>query len=195
MKLQGRDKRALLLLGGAGAAWLLMWVLLPRRGESVAVGAAMPVPQAEQRLARLRQLAAGVPGREELLKQVTAELASREQGVIQAETAAQALAQLLGVVRHAATAQTPPLDIKSAELGQVARLGEDYGEIQIAVNFESRIEELLNLLAELTRQPEIVATREIRIVTANPKEKTLNVRLAVAAVVPRRLVPEKKGVF
>ena len=195
MKLQSRDKRALLLLGGASAAWFLMWMLLPKRGASVAVESALPVSQAEQRLARLRQSAAGVPGKEELLKQVTAELAERDNGVIQAETAAQALAQLLEVVRRAAKAQTPPLDIKSAELGQVARLGGDYGEIQIAVSFEARIEELLNLLAELTRQPEIVATREMRIVTANPKEKTLSVRLAVAAVVPRRLVPEKRGAF
>ena len=195
MKLQSRDKRALLLLGGASAAWFLMWMLLPKRGASVAVESALPVSQAEQRLARLRQSAAGVPGKEELLKQVTAELAERDKGVIQAETGAQALAQLLEVVRRAAKAQTPPLDIKSAELGQVARLGGDYGEIQIAVSFEARIEELLNLLAELTRQPEIVATREMRIVTANPKEKTLSVRLAVAAVVPRRLVPEKRGAF
>ncbi len=196
MKLQARDKRAVLLLGGAAGVWFLIWMLLPGRSQSPSAAApALPVPQAEQRLARLRQLAAGVPGKEELLKQVTAELAERDKGVIQAETGAQTVAQLLEVIRRAAKAQTPPLDLRTAELGQITRLGEDYGEIQVTVTFESRIEELLNLLADLTRQPEIVATRELRVATANAKEKTLGVRLTVAGVVPRRLVPEKRGVF
>lgn len=195
MKIQPREKRALLLLGGAASVWMVLWALLPGRGDSAAAAPVLPVPQAEQRLARLRQLAAGVTGKEELLKQVTAELAERDKGVIQADTGAQALAQLLGVVRRAAQAQTPPLDIKTAELGQVTRLAEDYGEIQLAVTFECRIEELLNLLADLTRQPEIVATRELRIGAASAKDKTLGVRLAVAGVVPRRLVPEKRGMF
>ena len=195
MKLRSRDQRALLLLGGAAAAWGLVWVLLPGRGKSVATAPALPIPQAEQRLARLRQLAAGVPGQEQLLKQVTVELAERDKGVIQADTGAQALAQLLGVVRRAAKAQTPPLELRTAELGQITRLGTDYGEIQVTVTFESRIEELLNLLADLTRQPEIAATRELRITAANAKEKTLGIRLGVAAVAPRRLVPEKRGVF
>ena len=195
MKLQTRDRRALLLLGGAAAAWILMWLLLPGRGEPSAAAPALPVPEAEKRLARLRQLAAGVPGEEQLLQQVTSELAEREKGVIQADTGAQALAQLLEVVRRAAKAQSPPLDIKTAELGQVSRLGEDYGEVQLTVTFESHIEQLLNLLADLTQQPEIVATREMRIGAASAKDKTLGVRLAVAGVVPRRLVPEKRGVF
>lgn len=195
MTLQPRDKRAILLLGGAAAAWLLMWTVLPGRGDSASATPVLPVAQAEQRLARLRQLAAQVPGKEESLKQVTAELAKREKGIIQAETGAQAVAQLLEVVRRVAKAQSPPLDLKTAELGQVAGLGNDYGEVQVTVTFESRIEELLNLLADLTRQPEIVATREMRIAAANAKEKTLGVRLTVAGVAPRRLVPEKRGAF
>jgi hypothetical protein len=196
MKLQPRDRRAILLLGGAAAAWLLLWTLLPGHSDSAASAMpALPVPQAEQRLARLRQLAAQVPGKEERLKQVAAELADREKGIIQADTGAQAVAQLLEVVRRVAKAQSPPLDLKTAELGQVTALGQDYGEVQVTVTFESRIEELLNLLADLTRQPEIVATREMRITAANAKEKTLGVRLTVAAVAPRRLVPEKRGAF
>jgi len=196
MKLQERDKRALMLLGGAAAAWLLMWTLLPGREEAaVAAAPALPIPQAEQRLARLRQLAAQVPGKEEALRRVSAELAEREKGLIQAETGAQAVAQLLEIVRRTAKAQNPPLELKTAELGQVTRLSDDYGEVQVTVTFESHIEELLNLLADLTRQPEIVATREMRIAAANAKEKTINVRLTVAAVAPRRLVPEKRGAF
>jgi len=195
MTLQSREKRAVTLLGTALAVWVILWALLPGRGETPAAGPPRPVPEAEKRLARLRQTAATVPGKEELVKRVTAELVEREPGVIASETAAQALAQLLQVVRRTAKSQSPPLEIKTAELGQAARLGNDYGEIQVSVTFDSHIEELLNLLAELTRQPEIVATREMRLTVANAKEKTLAVRLTVAGVVPRRLVPEKRGAF
>ena len=39
-----------------------------------------------------------------------------------------------------------------------------------------------------------LATSEMRISSAKPKEKTLNVRLTLSGVVPRKLVPEQKGV-
>jgi hypothetical protein len=193
MKFQGREKRALAVLGAAAALLVLLALVLPGRGEPASVAVREPIPEAEKRLARLRRLAEGVPGKQELLKQVSAELAQREKGIIQADTGAQALAQLMELLRRVARAQGPPLEIKTAELGQIARLGDDYGEAQLSVTFECRIEELLNLLADLTKQPEIVATREIRVATSNSKEKTLNVRLTVSGVVARRLVPEKKG--
>lgn len=195
MKLRTRDKRAAALLGAAAAVWILLAALLPGRREPAAAAPSRPVPEAEQHLARLRQLAAGVRGQQELLEQVSAELAQREKGLIQADTGAQALAQLVEIVRRTGKAQAPPLEIKTAELGQISRLSEDYGEVRVSVTFESRIEELLNVLAELTQQPEIVATTEMRISAANAKEKTLNVRLTVAGVVPRSLVPEKRGLF
>src|SRR4051794_7378112 len=62
------------------------------------------IPAAERRLERLRQLAATVPGKEEVLKQAAAEVQAREAGVLQADTAAQAQAQLLDVIRQAAMA-------------------------------------------------------------------------------------------
>ena len=51
----------------------------------------------------------------------------------------------------------------------------------------------MNLLADLTHQPELIATNDLRISSANEKQKTLTVRLAVSGLVPKRLVPEKKG--
>jgi len=193
MTLRARDKRALAVLAAAAVVWLVLNFALPSQGQPKAVGTTEPIPAAEKRLARLRQLAAGVSGKQEVLKQVSAELAQREQGVLQAETAAQAQAQLLEVVRRSAKAQTPPIEIKTVELGQVSRLSDDYGEVQVSVSFDCRIEDLLNLVADLTRQPELLATKDLRVSAGNVKEKTMGVRLTVSGVVPRRLVPEKKG--
>jgi len=61
------------------------------------------------------------------------------------------------------------------------------------VNFDCRIEQLVNFLASLTKESELLATNEIRIALANPKTKTVGVRLTLAGVVPRNLVPVKKG--
>lgn len=196
MRLKQRDKRALMALAGAAVLVLGFEVFSGGNRQPPVVGVADSIPTAEKRLARVRRLAAGVPGREAVLKQVTAELAQREKGVIQAETAAQAQAQLWNIVRRAGRAQSPPLEFGSVELNQqTARLGDDYGEVRVSAPFTCRIEDLLNFLAALTQQPEALAITELRISATDPKQKTISVRLTVAGVVPRRLVPEKKGPF
>jgi hypothetical protein len=193
MTLRKRDKTALVVLAAAVIVWLLLQLALPGDTPAKLVGTADSIPVTEKRLARLRLLSGGVPGKEEVLKRVSAELAQRETGIIQADTGPQAQAQLLEIIRRVAKAQTPPLDAKSAELGQITRLSDNYGEVQVSVALECRIEELLNLLADLTKQPEALATRDLRVSLMTAKEKILGLRLTVSGLVPRRLVPEKKG--
>jgi hypothetical protein len=127
-----------------------------------------------------------------LLKKADAELATRESGVIQAETAQQAQAQLLQVIRNLGKADD--IDARGGEFGPVKPLGADYGEVSVAVSFECRIEQLVNFLAALTSEKALLATSEMRISSSKPKEKTLNVRLTLSGVIPRKLVPEQKGV-
>jgi hypothetical protein len=193
MTLRKRDKTALVVLAAAVLIWLLLQLALPADTPAKLARSLDSIPVAEKRLARLRQLSGSVPGKEEVLKRVSAELTQRETGIIQAETGPQAQAQLLEIIRRVAKAQTPPLDAKSAELGQITRLSDDYGEVQVSVALECRIEELVNLLSDLTKQPEVLATKEVRVSLANGKEKTLGVRLTVSGLAPRRLVPQKKG--
>jgi hypothetical protein len=192
MTLQKRDKRALVILGAAAVALIVWNYLLTRESTTPVVSAAGSIPAAEKRLARLRRTAALLPAREETLKAVRDQLALREKGLIQAETGPQAQAQLLQILRRLTAAQS--IEVRTVEMGQVRPLGDDYGEVSVPVTFECRIEQLLNLLADLTSQTEAVAASEVRIGVANEKEKMITVRLTVSGVVPRRLVPEKKGV-
>jgi hypothetical protein len=173
----------------------LGWWMSSSDEKTVAVvSSSDSVPMAEKRLAKLRQTAAAVPGREEALKKVTEELASREKGLIQADTAQQAQAQLMQILTQIGKAQQPPIGMRSSEIGQVKSLSDDYGEVAVSVSFDCRVEQLVNLLSDLTTQKELIATSEVRIGNANPKEKVMPVRLTVSGVVPRKIIPDKKGV-
>jgi hypothetical protein len=188
-----RDKRVL-LIGVPVIALILIWNAFS--GDDAAKPVVAPVdniPAAEKRLARLKQLAAAVPGKEQALAVVQAELAQREKGLIQAETAAQAQAQLLQTVRKIARELPNPLDLRNTEMGQVKKFGDDYGEVFVAVNFESGIEQLVNFLAAITAQKELIGTSEIRIGTANPKQKTMPVRITLSGLVRKELIPDRKG--
>ena len=190
MKLEKRDQRALLLLAAAAVVMLLL-KLSTRSGPEVAEAATDSVEMAEKKLARLRQLAATVPGKEGLLKQANEQLAAREAGVIQAQTAQQAQAQLLQVIRELGKKES--FDARGGEFGPVSPLGADYGEVSVAVSFECGIDHFVNFLAALTSEKALLASSEMRISAANPKEKTVTVRLTLSGVIPRHLVPEKKG--
>lgn len=193
MKISSRDRRALLLLGVALIAVLVVELVVRGREGSVAAAPADSAALAVKRLARLRQAAQSLPAREQALDEANRELAEREKAVIQADTLPQAQARLMEIARKLASAQSPPIDIRSAEVGQPRPLGEDYAEITVPLSFECRIEQLVNLLADVSAQPELVAVGNLRVATARQPDKTINVRLTLAGVVPRRLAPEKKG--
>jgi hypothetical protein len=192
--LSQRDRRLLMVLGVLGAILLIRLALLAIPSSDTAVVAPTAINDTiqarEKRLDRARNLSAVVPAHRQTLANVEADLALREKGLIQADTAAQAQAQLMTVVRRVARAEN--LDVRGSELGQVRPLGADYGEVQVAVTVDGQVEQLVNFLAAVTAQPELVSTSEIRIGATYGKEKHMVSRIVMSGVVPRRLVPERK---
>jgi len=192
MTLSSRDRRALALLGVSAllAAAYRYW---PASAGPVPIVAPAgdPVALAEKRLARLRETAATVPAKEDIFKKISNDLAAREKGLIAADTPAQAQAQLIQLIRRLGASEMPPVEIRATELGGVRALGDAYGEAVVSVQIDCRIDQLVNILAALQSQPELVSTSDLRVVSSNAKEKTVGVRLTLAGVVPRRLVPEK----
>lgn len=194
MTLQERDKRALIVLGAALVLALVYWVAGSAPSTSTKVAAPVEsIDRVERGLSNLRERAAMLPAKEALLKQANGELAEREKALIPGDTAEQAQAQLLQVLRRAAKAQNPPLEIRQVELAQPRSYGNAYGQVTLSATIDCRIEELVNLLATLTAQPEAVATDEIRFGLANPKQKIMPVRLTISGLVAQRLAPQKKG--
>jgi hypothetical protein len=193
MNLRPRDRRALAWLTVSALLGLVVRFLPSNDGAVVVSATGNPVTQAEARLARLREAAATVPAKEAVYKKVSADLAAREKGIITAETAAQAQAQVIQIIRRLGAAENPPIEIRSTELNPIRPFGDKYGEASVAVQIECRIDQLVNLLAALQSQPELVASSDLRVLSANAKEKTVAVRLTVSGVVPRRLVPERSS--
>jgi len=191
--LSERDRRALLVLGVVAAGLLVYYFATRSSGAPAADVPQESADAAEKRLAMLRERAATVPGKEAALKEASAELARREKGLLQGDTAPQAQALLLQVVKRVARKQSPPLEIGQADFSQPRHYGVAYGEVSVAVTMTCRIEQLVNMISDLTAQPELVATSELRIGPAHATQKTMSVRMMVSGLVPRRLVPENRG--
>ncbi len=192
MSMSERDQKALKYLGGALllAGAIYFWPA----GAAVETAAAVNGTEVlEKRLSNSRALLLQVPDKQAVLKQAQADLGVREKGLLVADTAAQAQAQLFQILRRVGRAQGPPIEVRATEIGQARLFGEDYGEVSVAVSFECGIEQLVNLLADLGAQPELLATSEIRVGQAAGAQKVIPVRLTISGIVPRKLIPEKKG--
>lgn len=185
-------KTALLLIGGVGAILLLRFVVMADRSPSRGVvAAAESIPLAEARLKRLREIAATLPAREQQFQQAQDELQSREKGMLKAETGAQAQGLLQEKLRRLGAANG--IDIRGLEDARVRPLGADYGEAMLFVRFSCRVEQLVNLLAQLANEPEVLATNQVQITGSTGKEKVLAVRLGLSGVVSQKIAKEKKG--
>lgn len=186
-----RDRRAIILL--AALAVVFLAVRFWPEGDSAGVVESASIPQAERRVQRLRQIDRSLASREEIRKRVGEALADREKGLIRAETAAQAEAQILQIVRRVLRAQSPPVELRGSELRQPRPVGEEYGEVSVQVNLDCGIEQVLNLLSDLGSQPEALGTVSMSFESANPKLKTVPMRIVVSALVSKQLLLKKDG--
>jgi hypothetical protein len=184
-------------LAALGVAVLLSLIIFlwPSGDSTPEVASAVPtsIPDAEQQLAKLRQAAGTIPARAKIAGDVKAQLAEREKAFLPGDTAAQAQASLVKIVQRLARSQNPPIDVGQIEMGQIRGLGKAYGEALVSMSTNCRIEQLVNLLADVSSQPEMIATHEMRVMSGDQKQKMMAVRLTVSGMIPRKLVPERRG--
>ncbi len=63
----------------------------------------------------------------------------------------------------------------------------------MSVNIECGIDQIVNLLADISNQPELVSVADLQFGQVLNKQKVVPVRITFTGIVPRKLVPEKKG--
>ncbi len=193
MNISARERRLVLFVAPAVLLALVLRFALPDETAApsgAGASEAGDISLARQRAARMRQLIATTPAREASFKQATADLADRERGILQADTAPQAQALLLEIARR--VGKTNEIDVRGGDFGAPKIMGE-YGLVYTTITFECHVEQLVNFLADLSKQPEIIVPAEERITATNSKLKTMGVRMVLAGVTPKKLVPEKKG--
>jgi Type II secretion system (T2SS), protein M subtype b len=150
MTLGDRDRRALIVLGVALlAGGLIYWLSnssSSSSGTSAKIAPVDSIDRAQKRLQTLRKQAATLPGKQAVLQQASLELSQREKGLISGDTAEQAQAQLLQVIKRVAAQQTPPLETGQVELGRPRSYGSAYGVVSVSITLTCRIDELVNFL-------------------------------------------------
>jgi hypothetical protein len=193
LKLSERDRRALILLCVGLAVGAILRFAFPSNDSSAAPALSGSPEMARARLDRLRRIVATLPARETVMKQVSLDLASRERALIDAATIGQAQAALIEAIHRVGTREQ--IDIRGGDLGAPRALG-DYRLIYATVTFTCHIEQLINFLADLGREPQAIVPAEERISpSGKPQEKLITVRMVLAGLVDKKLVPEKKGLF
>jgi hypothetical protein len=186
-----RDRRALMALA-ITVALVVGYYFIFVTGTTVSGAGISSVPLAERRLTNLRQIAAALPAKEAALKQLDEELAAREKTILAAGTAAQAQARLLEVFRRVGNANG--IEIRGGDLQYTPKtLSDAYGEVFAGATFTCAIDQFVNFFAALSHEPDLLAPSELTVNAQDPKSKTLSVRMILSGVVPRKLVPEKKG--
>jgi hypothetical protein len=188
--LSPRDRRAVSWLAVSALLFLGYRVFFSGSSQEV-VGGVDSVPLSERRLNSLRAIDAALPAKEATLKQVETELAAREKSVLNDNTAAQAQARLLEVARRVGNANG--IEIRGGDLLTPKIMGDAYGEVLARVTFNCHIDQFVNFFADLSREPDLLAPSELSVNSQDQKAKTISVRMVLSGVVPRKLVPEKKG--
>ena len=145
MNISERDQKALKYLGGAILLASVIYFWPAGTATEAAAGVVNATEVLEKRLGKSRTLLMEVPDKQAVLKQVQSDLAVREKGLLVADTAAQAQAQLFQILRRVGRAQGPPIEVRANEIGQARMFGDDYGEVSVSVSFECGIEQLVNL--------------------------------------------------
>ncbi|MCX6594124.1 MAG: GspMb/PilO family protein [Acidobacteria bacterium] len=182
MVMAERDRRALMLLGAATLISLAAY-FWPAPTIEVVGGPANDTDAAAVRLDRVRREAGLLAERTGQLQQTRAELATLEKGLIAGDSLPQAQAQMIQVVRRIARLQSPALDLRSTDFGPIRPFGAGYGQVVLTVTAECQVDQLVNFLADLPAQPELLAIEELHLSAGNAKPKTILARFVLTGLV------------
>ncbi len=183
-----RDKKALIGLGIAVVLFLLLQTDMPLPGLGGGSTESTSVEAAEQKLRLARARAGCGPLVEAEAKSARESLEGVEKGLLQSENAALAKAEMRQIVEDLLRAEG--IAMQSAVFAAVERQGEHYAVVPVVVHVSCRIEQLVNWLAAVGNAPKLLATRMIRVNSANKDTKAVKARVTVAGFLPVARTPE-----
>ena len=185
--LSQRDRRALMLLGGALVLFLVLqfgsW--LPSSGGTES---GESIEAAEQRFQVARARARQKPLVDAEFGAASQVESQMEQRLLAAQTAALAQAEMRELVGNLLAGEQ--ITMQSTQFGAVRLEGDAFAQVPLVVNFNCGIEKFVNLMAAIANAPRTLSTRQIRISPEQGETKAVRVQLTVAGYLPVSRTPE-----
>jgi len=179
MAIGKRDQRALQLGAVALAVWLILRLaILPGWDRWQLDRAEMPLR--ETALIKYRQALAAESADKRTAESLQSRLRESESGLLQSGTPALAAAEFQDWVRQ--TTANHAIELRSSEFLALRPQPNGYGQVPLGLQFQCRLDQLVNFLSELRSGSRIVAIPRLQIQSAGGPEKLVLVSLTVAGV-------------
>ena len=180
MTLSKRDRRALQALAAAlGVLLLLRFALLPVWDRWQQVRSELPLR--EIALVKYRQAVASAGSEQKTAESLEQRLRQAESGLLQSSTPALASAELQEWARQATANHS--IEIRSSEFLPVRPQAHGYTEVALGLQYQCRLDQLVDFLSELRSSPKILAVPRLQVQSTGGPEKLVSVSLTVAGVV------------
>lgn len=186
--LSSRDRRALMLLGGALGLFVLLQFDFWLPNAVNAPSSSNSVNAVEERLLLAQVKARRKPMADAEFEAASKELAALEVRLLTAKTAALAQAEMREIVGNLLTAEGIPM--RSSQFGAVRLESDDFAQVPLIVSFTCQIEKLVNLMAAISNAAQLLSTRQIKISAERGETKAIRVEMTVCGYLPASRTPE-----
>ncbi len=187
LEIQSRDRRALAILTAAAALFVVMQLdfFFPSTGSPFVGGS---IDDAEERFLDAQVQARRKPLVEAKSQEAARTLAEFESGLLRAESAELAKAEMRQVVGNLLVAEG--ITMRSSRFGNVELERDHFAQVPLTVDFDCRVEQFVNWMATLSNSERLLTTRQIVLSPANPDTKAVRARVRVSGYLPVSRTPE-----
>jgi hypothetical protein len=188
MQLGQRDKMALAVAGIAVALFAMFdFAIFPVWDSLQQKRTALPVQ--EKKLEKYREVARTAGIRNAEVISVEARLWDAEAGLLASKTSALASAELQELMKQLTAAQS--IEVRSSEFLPTKPLNPEFMQVPLGVQFQCRLDQLVNLLRELRGSTKFLSVPRLQIQSTGSKEKLVNVSMQIAGIM--RVEPPQKS--
>ena len=186
MQINKRDRRALQVGAIAVALWLILrFAVLPvwDRWQQ----ARTDLPLQETALIKYRQALAAAGAEKTTAETLEKRLREVESELLASATPALASAELQDWVRQ--TAANHAIEVRSSEFLAVRPQSNGYVQVPLGLQFQCRLDQLVNFLSAMHSGPKILAVPRLAIQSSGGVEKLLSVNMTIAGVAHAATTP------
>ena len=189
MKFAEKDKKALLIAGIAIALYAAaqfavfpLWDTLQERRENL--------PIVERKLEKYHAVVRTAELRRAEAASVETRLQEAERRLLTSETAALASAELQQLANQLTAAES--ISIRSNQFLPAKPVGSEYIQIPVVLQFQCRLDQLVNLLTDFSGHQKHLAVSRLNIQTLGGKDKQVTVGMELSGFM-RAEVPKTSG--